>query len=365
MIVIYHANQTYHVDKGFIASCALDQGVSFFFVLSGFILFYSYPVLESKRQVADFLFARFARIWPVHIFSALIFVAIVKGCWWFPIGAKFPWITLSNVCLIQSWIPDVSSYFSFNAPSWSVSVEWFFYLMFPLLISNWSKTWLIKLGGSAVAVIMLVFICNYLRLHSHIPIGSLYHAVLYTNPVCRLFEFVLGMSTAHVFMTMRKMHISRTTATLLEILCLSGVLLNLTLAPSLFSPLVKSVKPFFHWFQHTSGAPFFACFIGVIALERGAISRALLKRPLMFLGEASYSMYLLHWLILKFFMDYYIVTGWRTWRVYLLYSFCLITLSIASYLFLESPSRKYLKKSLSNGYSKLLQVLSNKYGKPA
>ena len=50
------------------------HGVSFFFVLSGFILTYAYPTLPDAEAVRRFWVARFARLWPVHIVAALLFI---------------------------------------------------------------------------------------------------------------------------------------------------------------------------------------------------------------------------------------------------------------------------------------------------
>src|SRR5690349_17655364 len=53
---------------------ATGQAVSFFFVLSGFILAYNYPVLRTGRDVAMFYATRFARIWPLHALTAACFI---------------------------------------------------------------------------------------------------------------------------------------------------------------------------------------------------------------------------------------------------------------------------------------------------
>jgi len=160
--------------------------------------------------------------------------------------------------------------------------------MFPFLVRNWAKTWYVKLGCSAAVVVLLFRVCEYLRYHSHLNIFLVFHALLYTSPLARQFEFVLGMATAHIFLKARKINISSTTATALEILALSGVLLNLIFVSALLAPVLKiSLEPFFRWLVHSSGAPFYVCLIGVIALEKGIFSKALLNRPLIFLGEIS------------------------------------------------------------------------------
>src|SRR5271163_1957108 len=99
LLVFYHLGQSQLAKGapaffGFLESCALDQGVSFFFVLSGFILHYSYPVLGSRGDAWRFLLSRFARVWPAHI-AAIVLFLIVGADLWLPSGSKFPWITVA------------------------------------------------------------------------------------------------------------------------------------------------------------------------------------------------------------------------------------------------------------------------------
>src|SRR4051794_37121725 len=96
----------------------LQQGVSFFFVLSGFILVHAYPELPTWRSVFRFWIARFARVWPAHAFALLLVVVLFA-----PSGnaggeaKKF----FANVFLVHAWTPQMDYYFSYNLPSWSVS----------------------------------------------------------------------------------------------------------------------------------------------------------------------------------------------------------------------------------------------------
>jgi peptidoglycan/LPS O-acetylase OafA/YrhL len=106
-------------------------GVSFFFVLSGFVLSYSYKsrILEKSISKTKYLILRYVRIYPLHW---LVSLPVILSS----IGDKFltPSITFANLSLFQSWMPAIMFYYSFNAPSWSLSNEMFFYFCFMGLV---------------------------------------------------------------------------------------------------------------------------------------------------------------------------------------------------------------------------------------
>src|ERR1700761_6973045 len=98
-------------------------GVSFFYVLSGFILYYNYADLPDR---GFFWVARFARIWPVHLFClALIFCLLPFS--WLDGHASWPTTLPANILLLHAWLPYQGSVLSYNGVSWSLSVEAFFY----------------------------------------------------------------------------------------------------------------------------------------------------------------------------------------------------------------------------------------------
>jgi peptidoglycan/LPS O-acetylase OafA/YrhL len=113
-------------------------------------------------------------------------------------------------------------YFSYNSPSWSVSTEAFFYLTFPFLIRRVERTWMVKLGLALLLVIGLAAFCNRAGLplldEDQRPAAI---AIMYINPLARLFEFVLGMSAAVVWRRFSD-HFApgRTVATLVELAAL-------------------------------------------------------------------------------------------------------------------------------------------------
>src|SRR5580693_9914155 len=112
-------------------------GVSFFFVLSGFILVYTYA--GRNLSLKDFWRARFARIYPAYAFSLLFtapffFFAVLKLDIPFFAWPKVHLKLASGlvITLLQAWVPPAA--LTWNSVAWSLSVEAFFYLLFPFLI---------------------------------------------------------------------------------------------------------------------------------------------------------------------------------------------------------------------------------------
>src|SRR5437764_15296156 len=100
MIVAHHSRGWFHIPIP--TEYALHNGVSFFFVLSGFIIAYAYPKLDSKDEVFKFVVARIARIWPAHLAALLLLLALVK----FPLDHTL----VANALLLHAWVPSQSWY---------------------------------------------------------------------------------------------------------------------------------------------------------------------------------------------------------------------------------------------------------------
>ncbi len=117
------------IDKGYL-------GVEVFFILSGFILCHVYLAAfeEGRFQYGDFLWARLARIYPMHLVT-LIGIGLMAGLA-LAIGLSVDPNILSlaalpaNLTLTQAW--GLAPVAGWNHPSWSISAEWFAYLSFPL-----------------------------------------------------------------------------------------------------------------------------------------------------------------------------------------------------------------------------------------
>jgi peptidoglycan/LPS O-acetylase OafA/YrhL len=269
---------------------SLDQGVSFFFVLSGFILTYIYPDLPNFAAVRRYYVARIARLWPLHLLTLLLVVGL-RGI------PSFEALTL-NALLLQAWVPIERIYLSYNAVSWSISTEVFFCLMFPLLIPSLEKNWYWKLFGSAFLVLALIAGCNLSGLPLFSPNEVSAHGLLYISPLSRIFEFIAGMCSCLLWRTL----LTRVPNNVFWMFTLAeGSAIALTIVLLLYP------FPFAHpaigpagvlWMVRTSAVPGFCLMIVVFAFGRGLVSKLLGSKLLEFLGEISFAIYLIHVLVI-------------------------------------------------------------------
>jgi peptidoglycan/LPS O-acetylase OafA/YrhL len=294
--VIYaHCDGVFSVCSG-LEKIEWSHLLSWFFILSGFILTYMYPKLESWSDTIRFFRARIARVYPAHVFAlAVPFVLALTPQFSLPDLAKL-WST--NLLMIHAWIPQSYYFFSLNPPAWSVSTEFFFYLMFPLLIPNITRTWPAKLLVTFLLVTACVLGSAYFNLPDKGgPFEVTTFAVLYINPLTRLFEFVLGMSSAILWKRLQEHNIRAPIAFAGELtfLMLAGVYMfncNSWLMPLTdHSALLRCMRI---WLLYNGNCFCFAGLIICFALQTGYLSRFLSNKFWVGLGELSYSMYLLH-----------------------------------------------------------------------
>jgi peptidoglycan/LPS O-acetylase OafA/YrhL len=323
-------------------------GVSFFFVLSGFILVYTYAGRDTPAR--DFWRARFARIYPAFAFSLLLtgpfffFATLMLNVpffAWFSTHLKL--VVLLVPFLLQAWVPLAA--LAWNSVAWSLSDEAFFYLLFPFLRKRFLKISLPGLAGLALAcwAVSVAMSWTYvLRNPDHLQVidadvlNAFWLNAVKFHPFARLPEFLLGMACGAMFLKSRKDAKPGSSEKLALPLVLAGLAIAATVAH--FSARIP------YTVLHTSLlAPAFAAIIFGFALQPRWGS-PLNWKPLVFLGDASYSLYLLH----SFFLGPFFFTqtgaprhrgpGW-----YFLYFVLALGISGLVYRFIEEPSRRKLR----------------------
>ncbi|MBY0293222.1 MAG: acyltransferase [Alphaproteobacteria bacterium] len=111
-------------------------GMSLFFILSGFLLEYNYGDMKYS-DINEFYLKRFGRIYPAYIFWSLLFFYqliphFYSNTLFKTIGKAFL-VIFADIFLLQAWFPHFFS-MGTNGGTWSLSVEAFLYLLFPLLV---------------------------------------------------------------------------------------------------------------------------------------------------------------------------------------------------------------------------------------
>jgi peptidoglycan/LPS O-acetylase OafA/YrhL len=357
-IVIYHSRSTFLTADKFSEPFAvfvdkfsepLGLAVSFFFVLSGFILTHVYPELPTRKHLGKFLLARFARIWPIHLFALMLSMFLISDFIF-----KNDLALIANIAGVHAWIPRADYFFSFNAVSWSVSVEVGFYLLFPLLIYNVRSTWPWKLSLSLLAVMALVALCSVLDVPEFdVQNPSIISStgLLATNPIARLFEFTLGM-TAAVLWNRYRDRIEQTNSTvwtLIELITIAALVTYIWHGRHPAFEFLAHLLPneIASWWAFQITSPLFALMIVVMASGVGRVSRLLGSAPLVFLGEISFSIYMLHQIMIRFLAR----GGFLSWVPAELQFFTVavlvVALSAISYLLLERPMREAIVRLAS------------------
>jgi peptidoglycan/LPS O-acetylase OafA/YrhL len=269
---------------------SLDQGVSFFFVLSGFILTYIYPELPNFAAVKRFYVARLARLWPLHLLTALLVVGVG--------GVKSADALMLNVLLLQAWVPIQRIYYSYNVVSWSISTEAFFCLAFPLLIMSFKNNWLWKLCASFFSVLALIAACNFSGLPSFSLNDVSAHGLLYISPLSRIFDFIAGMCCCSLWRTLqaRIPNDGFWAFTVVEALAIVVTIVLLIYPFQFAHPAIGPAGVL--WIVRTSAIPGFCLIVVVFAFGRGLLSQMLGSKLLESLGEISFSVYLIHFLVI-------------------------------------------------------------------
>lgn len=300
-------------------------GVSFFFILSGFVLSLNYAKI-TKADIKKFYLYRLARIYPVYLLTLLLSVFIVQGSLY-----KF----IIQIFGIQSFFPNQEIYFSYNAPSWSISDEFFFYLLFPLVISLFRKiNFTSKTIITTLLCISVVIITNYIPTEKQ-------HYYIYISPITRFVDFVIGIYLFYLCDLIKSKNYIKKNYMLFEILTL----------------IIFITFFYFHEIINLSYRYSSYYWIPMSLIILSASSEYYIKnyRPLIInkllshkifvhLGEISFCFYMIHYLVILIIEKYFNMYN-NTILIFLTLTISLILSSIF-YRFVEKPINKFLKKMI-------------------
>ncbi|MFI1890543.1 acyltransferase family protein [Streptomyces jumonjinensis] len=264
-------------------------GVSCFFVLSGFVLAWTY--CPESDTVGRFWQRRFAKIYPVYLVSTVLAFVMFAGMGQTPSGTN----VVLHLTLLQSWTPDQSVYFGLNPVTWSLSCEAFFYAILPLVFVALRRLSANALYATVALAVVGAFVLPYTlgelvnmpypaeEIISTRPVGGPFpYWFTYVLPGFRALEFVAGVAAA---LLVRRGQWRGPRVPVALLICLAGWLVNQELSPRL---------------QHQAGTflPFVLLIAALATADVHGTWSPLRGRVMRFLGEISYCLYVFQLLLL-------------------------------------------------------------------
>ena len=316
-VVFYHIAERVSPYVGETASIIIKSGylaVDFFFVLSGFVIALNYQshfkASINKTLMTNFMIKRLARIYPLHLF--IVFAYLIEPAAFYLTGRDYDFNTLvyiSNIFLVNNW--GILTALPINVPSWSISTELFAYLLFPFL------AFFINKKNKLLHLILLFLMFNFVLI-SWFYINNVPHIgydITRNGLVRCVCQFALGIVIYNALTKSKK-----------QIMVFLVVLF-------LFAAFtVKMDNNFFF-------IPSVMSLILIAAIYIESKQSFDYLKPLIWLGNISYSIYLSHYLIRDIFKLILVEGHTPLW--WIISYFCtVIIVSHYLYTLIEIESKK-------------------------
>ena len=308
---------------------SIPFGVSFFYILSGFVLSYSYrdKILLRTKKRSEFFIDRLIRIYPLHLITFFLVIPVSEEFYY--MGNMFGWIIklFSQVTLLQSFVPIKSVYFSYNGPSWSLSNALFFYAIFPIVI----------------------FILNRLRFRRYVFIITILFLIIlpflmdqvnqefntwifYVNPLFRSIDFIIGIILFSVYIKTKHYKMSGVVYSLIEIVSIL-IFVGYIGAKDLIPEVIRD--SYGNWLP-------LSIIILAFSYGKGFLSNKILnKKVFVLLGNISFGIFIFHGVVLRYFK---VANNYLTINDPLIIVFITFTLTVV-FSFL---SAKYIERPLGS-----------------
>jgi peptidoglycan/LPS O-acetylase OafA/YrhL len=312
--------------------------VSFFILLSGYVLAYNYAPRARKGELSKVRFwkARFTRLYPIYLLSLLMAWRQVPQEY---VAHSHPMFWLGMVLsplLLQGWIPEIATFL--NTPAWTMSAESFYYFLFPW-IARWRnpgrvapivrRLLVIWLIGLIPGTLYVLFNPDGLAHVDRYSYGPWLQALKYT-PLPHMASFVFGVALAGL-------------DELIPRTALVRLALGLFGFVAVFTILWQSAHVPYAIIHDGLLMPFFGCAVLGLAGQNW-LAKLLGWRPLVLVGESSYCLYLLHYNFWNLIHDTHVLNRlhlaqYDPWISYAI----LIALALAALHLIEKPAQKQLR----------------------
>lgn len=326
LVVIFHYGQkTWPFNLNGISTFISNGSiaVSFFFFLSGVVLALNYLEKENFNK-KKFYIKRFARIYPTYILAFII--TYIAGMLYnnaYPTGIS----VLLQILTVHAWFPEKSM--AINYPSWSISVEVFFYALFPFIVAVIKKLNYKKVSYLIVLIWLLSVLQHYMLINIfYKPSESTILQFILYFPLWHLNTFLMGFLCAIYILRQKEMVIKNYLRP--RIFWVLGSLLFVILLGT-----ENSLKNYTH---NGLLAPIFFLIIAGLSVDESVITRFLGNSFFVLLGNSSYAIYILQLPILILIQTYLSKETLNNHSFYV-YIISLTLISLVTYIFYENKMR--------------------------
>jgi peptidoglycan/LPS O-acetylase OafA/YrhL len=283
--------------------------VTTFFVLSGFVLSRSYAETRwNGRGLVRYGMGRVARVYPVYLLSLAVVAPFIAAD---RTPGRGPLLAAHGL-LVQGWMGSLPV--NWNTPAWSLSCEMFFYIVFPL-----AAVGILRMGWKGAAVVAAgTCVMTRVMLACGVPDP--------VKPLIHLSDFLMGVAAARIFECTQGIRNGQVALRYMGPAAL-GASAVLIARPSLLPAGVD---------LNSALRPLNAAMLIGLAAGGGMLARGLSARVIVYLGKASYAMYILHVPILWWFLRWHGTSP-------AVYIALVIGVSAVVYGFFEEPANRWLR----------------------
>lgn len=313
--------------------------VSFFILLSGYVLAYNYAARARAGQLDKVRFwkARFTRLYPIYLLSLIMAWRMVPQEYASHSHSMFWTGMVLTPLLLQGWVPEISTFL--NTPAWTMSAESFYYFLFPWIV-RWKRPdrippilgrlALIWAVGLIPGTLYVIFSPDGIPHPDRFSTGTWLQALKFT-PLPHLASFVFGVSLAGLDELLPR---PGTLRFMLGAVGFATIFFLLWLGSDVPYPIIHDGLLM----------PLFGCVILGLSGEN-PLARALGIRPLVFVGEASYCLYLLHFNFWNLIHDTHVLNTLHLARFdpWISYAILVVMALLALHL-VEKPAQRQLRK---------------------
>jgi peptidoglycan/LPS O-acetylase OafA/YrhL len=317
--------------------------VSFFILLSGYVLAYNYSPRARSGQLDTVRFwkARFTRLYPIYLLSLFLAWRNIPGEYGMHSHPLFWAGMVLSPLLLQGWIPEIATFL--NTPAWTMSAESFYYFLFPWIViwlAKWKRhatippilrrLFFIWLCGLIPGTLYILFNPDHLVTVDRWSTGTWLQALKFT-PIPHLASFVFGVALAGLDELIPRDSRKR-------------LVLGLAGFATLFFLLWLGPRIPYAIIHDGLLMPLFGCIILGLSGQNW-LAAILGWRPLVFIGESSYCLYLLHFNFWNLIHDSHILekvglARFDPWISYII----LISLGLIALHFVEKPVQRKLRQ---------------------